>query len=189
MISKMYYESFDSLCSFVSDGKVVMSDDDIKHGKRMNDFVNSLTPAKKKFAKAILEINARFSLLSTSKIKESTDIFNMLVDKIGNEDVEHFYVIGLNQGSKVVCVEEISVGGIDQTTVDIRLIMKLAIMNNATQIAVVHNHPSGSTKPSSDDDSITKKIKMACEIIGIRLVDHVIVGYAGFYSYHDNGKL
>lgn len=189
MISKMYYESFDSLCSFVSDGKVVMTGEDVMHGKRMNDFIERLTPAKKEFAKAILEINARFSLLAVSKIKKSTDIFNMLVDKIGKEEVEHFYVIGLNQSSSVVFVEEISTGGIDQTTVDVRRIMRAAILNNATQIACAHNHPSGNTKPSRYDDDITEKIRKAGELMNIRLIDHIIIGYAGFYSYHDNGKL
>lgn len=184
-----YYESFDSLCSFVSDGKVVMTDDDIKHGKRMNDFIERLTPAKKEFAKAILEINARFSLLAVSKIKKSTDIFNMLVEKIGKEEVEHFYVIGINRGSAVVCVEEISRGCVDGTVVDVRMVMKTAILNNATMIAVAHNHPSGNTKPSREDDDITERIRKAGEVMNIRLLDHVIVGYGGFYSYHDNGKL
>lgn len=184
-----YYESFDTLCSFVSDGKVVMTGEDIKQGKRMNDFVNSLTPAKKEFAKAILEINARFSMLSMTKIKESSDIFSMLVDKIGNEEVEHFYVIGLNQGSMVVFVDEISRGGIDLTTVDVRLIMKAAILKNATIIACAHNHPSGNIKPSKDDDNITEQIRKAGELMNIRLLDHVIIGGSNFYSYHDNGKI
>lgn len=184
-----YYESFDSLCSFVSDGKVVMTGEDVMHGKRMNDFIDSLTPAKKEFAKAILEINARFSLLAVSKIKKSTDIFNMLVDKIGKEEVEHFYVIGINRGGAVVCVEEISRGCVDGVIVDVRMVMKTAILNNATMIAVAHNHPSGNTKPSREDDDITERIRKAGEVMNIRLMDHIIIGYAGYYSYHDNGKL
>lgn len=67
--------------------------------------------------------------------------------------------------------------------------MKEAVLNNATIIAVAHNHPSNSTQPSKADDMLTQKIAKACEVMRLFLMDHIILAEDGFYSYHDKGKL
>ena len=95
----------------------------------------------------------------------------------------------LNQAAKVIDKVRISQGGIDQTTVDVRSVMREAILVRATQIAMVHNHPSGNLKPSNEDINITNKIKKASDLLNIRLIDHVIVTDGSFYSFHDHGLI
>ena len=73
--------------------------------------------------------------------------------------------------------------------VDIRIIMREAVLSNATVLAVCHNHPSGSLRPSSSDDQLTKSLKQACDIMRIHLSDHVIITDGAYYSYHEEGKI
>ena len=73
---------------------------------------------------------------------------------------------------------------------DVRMIMQTALVSNATSIILTHNHPSGNPRPSVHDDNLTKKIKSACELMDIRLLDHIIVTpYDSFFSYCDEGRL
>ena len=83
----------------------------------------------------------------------------------------------------------ISRGGLTETNVDVRIIIKEAVMNNATALALVHNHPSGNIHPSKFDDTLTQTLKKACELMRIHFLDHVIVCDGDYYSYHDRGKL
>lgn len=78
----------------------------------------------------------------------------------------------------------------NSTIVDVRVIIQTALVCNATSIIITHNHPSGNPRPSIHDDNLTKKIKAACELMDIRLLDHIIVTpYDSFYSYCDEGRL
>ena len=83
----------------------------------------------------------------------------------------------------------ISRGGITGTVVDIRMILKEALMANATNIALAHNHPSGNLKPSREDDHLTERLKKAAQTMDIKLIDHVIVTDKGYYSYNDEGRI
>ena len=122
------------------------------------------------------------------QIKSSEDIYNQCRD-LSVLNIEHFDVLLLNQAFRLIKRVNISCGGIDQTTVDVRLIMKHCVLNDATVLACVHNHPSGSLKPSTDDKNITNIIKKAGELLNIRLIDHVIIGGDQYYSFHDNEEL
>ena len=95
----------------------------------------------------------------------------------------------LNQNFKLIKIEQLSSGGISETAVDVRQIMKLAVLNNATVLALTHNHPSNNPNPSSDDDRITQRVKKACDIMRIHFLDHVIVTDGRFFSYHEQGRL
>ena len=95
----------------------------------------------------------------------------------------------MNQNFKLIKSLCISRGGITETAVDIRIIMKEAVLNNATILAFCHNHPSGNMHPSRYDDELTKSIKKACELMRIHFSDHVIVGDCQYYSYHEQGRL
>lgn len=97
-------------------------------------------------------------------------------------DVEEFHILLMNQNFKLIKEECISHGGITETAVDIRIIMKEAILNNATVMAVCHNHPSGNTRPSREDDRLTDRIRKACEIMRVYFLDHVIVTDGAYYS-------
>ena len=80
-------------------------------------------------------------------------------------------------------------GGITEVSVDIRIIMREALLAKATILAVCHNHPSGSLSPSRQDDDITRNLQQACSLLRIHFLDHVIVTDGAYYSYHEEGRL
>ncbi len=104
-------------------------------------------------------------------------------------DVEEAWVLLLNQNLKLIKSQRLSHGGISETAVDVRLILKEAILSNATTLALCHNHPSGGIRPSTEDDRLTQKVKAACETMRIHFLDHVIVTDGNYYSYRDNGRI
>jgi DNA repair protein RadC len=103
-------------------------------------------------------------------------------------DVEEFWVLLMNQHYRLIKKVRISHGGITETAVDIRIIMREAVLANTTILAVCHNHPSGNLTPSRADDELTKGIMRACEVMNIHFLDHVIVTDGQYYSYHETGK-
>lgn len=100
---------------------------------------------------------------------------------------EEFKVMMLNNSNEVLGIYSMSKGGITGTVVDVRLIFAVALKCNATCIILAHNHPSGKLKPSDNDITITKKIKLGSEILDIKLLDHLIITKTGFYSFQENG--
>ena len=119
----------------------------------------------------------------------ATRIYNYMLPKMQDLNHEEFWVLLMNQNYKLLKAERISIGGITETSADIRIIMRDAVLNNATILAVCHNHPSGSISPSRQDDMLTQSIKRACEIMRIHFLDHVIVTDGAYYSYHEQGKI
>ena len=87
-------------------------------------------------------------------------------------------------------IDEMDAIGDDVPSYDaiFRIIIKEAVLANATILAVCHNHPSGNLSPSSQDDHLTKDIKRACELMRIHFLDHVIITDGQYYSYHEQGK-
>ena len=160
----------------------------------LNDFTSfkGLGPAKGITIMAALELGKRRAMqepIERAVIKESTDIYNIFHPLLCDSPQEEFWLLLLNQAAKVIDKVRISQGGIDQTTVDVRSVMREAILVRATQIAIVHNHPSGNLKPSNEYINITNKIKKASDLLNIRLIDHVIVTDGNFYSFHDHGLI
>ena len=102
---------------------------------------------------------------------------------------EEFWVLLMNQNYKLIKKFRLSIGGITEVYVDIRVIMKEACLANATILAVCHNHPSGSLTPSRCDDDLTRQLNRACEIMSIHFLDHVIVTDGAYYSYRNQGKV
>ena len=123
------------------------------------------------------------------QITSTQDIYECLHPKMQDLDVEQAWVLLLNQNYKLIKAERLSSGGITETAVDVRQIMKMAVLNNATVVALAHNHPSNNPHPSSDDDRITQRVKKACETMRLHFLDHVIVTDGHYYSYHDQGRL
>lgn len=99
---------------------------------------------------------------------------------------EHFYALYLNNQNKVVGYQLISLGGITQTVIDIRILFSGAILCNSVGLIICHNHPSGKLKPSEQDLKITKKIAKACEILDIKLLDHIIITDKTYLSFSDD---
>ena len=118
----------------------------------------------------------------------ATRIYNHMHPVMQDLDVEEFWVLLLNQHYRLIKKVRISHGGITETAVDIRIIMKEAVLSNCTILAVCHNHPSGNLKPSSQDDDLTKDIKRACKLMRIHFLDHVIITDGQYYSYHESGR-
>jgi len=118
----------------------------------------------------------------------ATRIYNHMHPIMQDLDVEEFWVLLMNQHYRLIKKLRISHGGITETAADIRIIIKEAVLANATILAVCHNHPSGNLSPSSQDDHLTKDIKRACELMRIHFLDHVIITDGQYYSYHEQGK-
>lgn len=160
----------------------------------LHDFTSfkGLGPAKSLTIMAALELGKRRAMQTPEErlvIKESTDIYNILHPLLCDLPHEEFWVLMMNQASKVIDKVRVSLGGIDHTGVDVRSIMREAILHHATQIAVAHNHPSGNVMPSKADKLLTNRILRGSEALDIRLTDHLIITDGLFYSFHDQGLL
>lgn len=121
-------------------------------------------------------------------LSSATKIYRHMHQLMQDLDVEEFWVLLLNQHYRLIKKVRISHGGITETAVDIRIIIREVVLANATILAVCHNHPSGSLSPSRADDELTKAIQKACELMRIYFMDHVIVTDGQYYSYHELGK-
>lgn len=127
--------------------------------------------------------------LEKSVINSSTDIATYLQIKLKDYRHEVFAVLFLNRANKVNHFEIISEGGITGTVADPRIILRKALEEDAVNIILCHNHPSGSLKPSYADQQLTAKIKEAARFFDISVVDHIIVSEIGYYSFADEGIL
>ena len=122
------------------------------------------------------------------KLETATKIYNEMHPQMQDLDVEEFWALLLNQNYRLIKKVRISHGGITETSVDVRIILREAILANATILAVCHNHPSGNLSPSRQDEELTKSILRACEVMRIHMMDHVIITDGQYYSFHEQGK-
>ena len=118
----------------------------------------------------------------------ATRIYNHMHPIMQDLDVEEFWILLLNQHYRLIKKVKISHGGITETAVDIRIIIREAVMANCTILAVCHNHPSGNLSPSRQDEELTLSIKQACELMHIHFLDHVIITDGLYYSFKEQGK-
>lgn len=145
---------------------------------------------------AMMEIMRRYEresiLKATAKvnrISSSADIHNRMRYRLANLDHEEIWIILLNQRHEIIKEVRITSGSAVASVFDTKMVIKRALLENATALCMVHNHPSGNLQPSPQDDNITRKLHEACRILDIRMLDHVVVSTAGFYSYSDQGRL
>jgi DNA repair protein RadC len=127
--------------------------------------------------------------LQRETIKGSISVYNIFHPILADLPHEEFWVLLLSQSSQVINRVKISQGGIAATIVDVKLILKSALMELSPAIVLCHNHPSGNNKPSTSDNELTKKILAAAKNMDIRVLDHVIVCDKSYYSYADEGEL
>lgn len=123
------------------------------------------------------------------QIITSRDAYNVVAPLLLDLPHEEFWILLLNRANRVIGRERVSVGGVNGTVVDVRLLFKRAIELLASSVVLCHNHPSGNVKPSSSDLEITKKISIAGEQLEIAVLDHLIVAEKGYYSFADEGKM
>lgn len=117
------------------------------------------------------------------------NIINYFYYLFNDKKQEEFYVIFLDNKKKYICKKLLFVGSINFSVVHPREIFKEAYLSSASFIICLHNHPSGDSYPSKEDDNITRKIKEIGLIHGIPLIDHIIIGKNNYYSYFENEKI
>lgn len=122
-------------------------------------------------------------------IHSSKDVYNCFYPLMCDLPTEECWVLLLNQASKVIDKVRIGVGGLSATVVDVRCVLHEALLKRASAIALCHNHPSGNVRPSREDDRLTEQLDKACQMMNIRLVDHVVLVDGCFYSYADEGRI
>ena len=149
-------------------------------------------PAKAVTVLAACELGKRRQLEKAEErpqINSAEAIYSVMHPKMQDLDVEEAWILPLNQNFKLIHKERISHGGITGVSVDVRIIIREALLHNATVVAFCHNHPSGSLHPSREDDALTQSIRKACEVMRLHLLDHVIITDGAYYSYHEQGRL
>ena len=122
-----------------------------------------------------------------TKITSSKMIFEIMQPIIGELPHEEFWIVYLNNSNKIISKSQLSKGGITGTLVDVRLVFKMALEMGATGLILCHNHPSGTLIPSDADKQITRKLKLAGESLEIKVLDHLIVTEANYFSFVDEG--
>ncbi len=134
-------------------------------------------------------VKERSVLYSARRIQSTSDADELVRKFLDELDREAMIVIALNAKSEPTCLQVISIGSLSASIVHPREVFKVAILSNAYSILLAHNHPSGDTTPSQEDIKITKRIKNASDIMGVSLLDHLIIGSDGYYSFKENGEL
>ncbi len=141
---------------------------------------------------AALELGRRrkaAEVIEKQKIISGKDVFNLLGALLGDLPHEEFWALYLNQANKIMDKVRISSGGVTQTVIDAKMVMKPAIEKLASALVVCHNHPSGNVQPSEEDISLTKQLIAAGKFLNIRVLDHVIVSADTYFSFFDNGLM
>ncbi len=147
-------------------------------------------------AKAI-SIAAAMELVKRKKISNndniritcSKEVFELMYPLISDLNHEEFWLILLNRKNRIIHKQNISRGGVGNTTVDPKVIFKIAVNYLASGIILVHNHPSGQVEPSELDIELTHKVKMAADLFDMLLLDHVILAGENYYSFSDSNTI
>jgi DNA repair protein RadC len=122
------------------------------------------------------------------QISEASEVYK-LFNQFSEEKQELFLVVSLNTKNKIINTHISSIGTLDSSTIHPRDIFREAIRNNASGIILIHNHPSGDVNPSNEDLKVTKLLKNISNIIGIKLLDHIIISKEQFFSFQESGFL
>ena len=148
--------------------------------------------AKAAQIKASFELGRREELepeLKNFDIKDPESVVKAIRASIKDKAKEHFKLILLNPRNKIIGISTISIGTLNASLVHPREVFKDAIMHTAASVVLAHNHPSGDPEPSEDDITITKRLIEAGKILGVEVIDHIIVGKNGFFSFKEKGLI
>ncbi len=147
-------------------------------------------PAKRVDIVSLKLVKESSVLYETRRISSPYDAYKLIQDFLVDSDREKFVVACLDVKNQPVNIQIVSIGSVSSSIVHPREVFKVAILSNASKIICFHNHPSGSTKFSKEDENITNRLKECGEILGIELVDHIIVGDNDtYFSFKENGKM
>jgi len=148
--------------------------------------------AKAAQIKACFELGKREDLepeMINFDIKNPESVVKAIRASIKDKAKEHFKLILLNPRNKIIGISTISIGTLNASLVHPREVFKDAITHSAASVVLAHNHPSGDPEPSEDDLKITKKLVDSGEILGIKVLDHIVIGKNNFYSYKERGLI
>lgn len=140
---------------------------------------------------AVAELSKRISTLKLEKIKISSpnDAAVVMMEEMRYYKKEYFKIILLDTKNNIKKVSEISVGSLNSSIVHPREVFSEAVLNSASSIILVHNHPSGESEPSQEDIVLTNRLDECGKILGIKVLDHIIIGDGVFYSFKEEGLL
>ncbi len=144
------------------------------------------------FKSKLREVSAVYKtsdVVPNAKISQSKDVADYIrqVYPVEINIREAMVVLYLNNSNRTLGYTVASIGGITGTVVDVRLVLRDALLTQSTSIILVHNHPSGALKPSQSDINITNKVKKAAELMDIKLLDHLILTEDSYFSFADEG--
>jgi len=150
--------------------------------------IDGIGPAKAMQIKALFEFNKRHNLSKQNgkPIKSAKDVYDYASQKLNSNDKEHFMILHLDSKNRIIKDEVISIGTLNASIIHPREIFKSAIKESANSIILVHNHPSGDSEPSAEDEQVTEKLFEAGELLSIKVLDHVIIGKDNYHSFKEN---
>ena len=134
-------------------------------------------------------INNQIMSLNETKITNSSLVFEYYKNKICDKNQEYFYCLYLNTAKKVIKDKLLFIGTVNKSVVHPREIFKEAYLLSASGIICVHNHPAGSVFPSKEDINLTKKLVEIGELLGVKIIDHVIITNNNYYSFFENNDI
>lgn len=105
------------------------------------------------------------------------------------ESKEHFICLHMDAKNRIICMDRVSVGSLNQSIVHVREVMKSVLLSSASSIVLIHNHPSGDPQPSNEDMAITRRLKEAGDLLGTPVLDHIIIGEDRYVSFVERGLL
>lgn len=152
--------------------------------------IDGIGPAKAMQIKALFEFNKRHSLSRQNgkPIKSAKDVYDYASQRLNSNDKEHFMILHLDSKNRIIKDEVISIGTLNASIIHPREIFKSAIKESANSIILVHNHPSGDSEPSAEDEQVTEKLFEAGELLSIKVLDHVIIGKDNYHSFKEKGN-
>lgn len=133
--------------------------------------------------KEIVKLKQEVKTWKRMQIYSSQDLGNIISEKIGSDTQESFVLIGLNTKLQVNMLSIVFVGGVNSVHVEMPAIFQRLLMSNSSQFIIAHNHPSGNLTPSEGDIHLTRRIKRAGNLMGIKLLDHIIVNDETYTSF------
>ena len=122
-------------------------------------------------------------------VRSAAQVYEYFYPMMRDLAVEECHVLLLNQSARIIDSVRIGMGGLTETVVDVRIILREALLKRATSLILCHNHPSGNLRPSGHDDRLTRQVQEAARVLNLTLADHVIFTDHGYYSYADEGRL
>ena len=155
--------------------------------------LKGIGPAKIAQIKAALEIGRRFREAEIKEerpqIKSAKDVVDILMPQMRDLKKEVFKVVFLNSQNRIIAIEDLEEGTVNHAAPIIREIFQRALQHFAVSIICVHNHPSGDAKPSQEDQIFTQKLKESGQVLGVKIMDHIILGNGRYFSFTDDRNI